>query len=93
VRAASQASPVVAPPAVLPPPVVEFIVSGPDGATAWIKGRPYHVGEAIPGGPYTVASIQWNRVGLSGPKGSNVIQFMNRSNHPLAGTRPSAEAP
>jgi hypothetical protein len=74
-------------------PAVDFIVSGPEGAVAWIKGRPYRAGDPIAGGPWSVASIQWNRVGLKGPAGKLLTQFMNRSNHPLAGTRPSAEAP
>ena len=80
------------PPPPVPPPV-DFVLSGPRGATAWIHGQSCRVGEAVAGSPYAVASIEWNRVGLRGPGGRITFQFTHPSNHPLAGTRPSSEAP
>jgi hypothetical protein len=75
------------------PPVVEFILTGPEGAAAWIQGHAYHAGDTLAGGKYVVTSIAWNQVGLKGPKGTVLVQVMNRYPQPLAGTRPSAEAP
>ena len=83
-------------PAVLP--VVDFVLSGSRGASAWIQGHAYRAGEAIAGGPYAVTSIEWNRVGFIGPKGKRFFLFTNSSNtvlakQPIAGPRPSSEAP
>lgn len=90
---AAPSGPPLPPPPPAPVPVVDFVLSGAQGATAWIHGRPYRAGENIPGGPFSVASIEWNRVGLTGPKGDTTFQFTNRLTHPPAGPRPSSEAP
>ena len=78
-----------------PPPVptVDFILTGPSGAAAWIKGHAYHPGQAIPGGPYRVDAIEGNRVGLASAQGKTTYQTLNHpfANH--AGPRLRAEAP
>jgi hypothetical protein len=88
--AAVPAKPVGPPPV---PPQVEFIFSGGSGATAWVKGHPYRVGEMIRPGPFSVASIERARVGLLGPDGKTIFQVMQHLLPSVAGPRPSAEAP
>jgi hypothetical protein len=75
------------------PPQVEFIFSGGSGATAWVQGHPYRVGEIIRPGPFSVASIERARVGLIGPDGKTIFQVMQHLLPSVAGPRPSAEAP
>ena len=94
---AEHAAAVAAPPpkVVEPPPVptVDFVMSGPAGARAWIQGRPYRIGEAIGPGPYAVAAIERNQVTLVGPGGKTFPQVMNHYLPTHAGPRLPAEAP
>ena len=99
VREASQPAPVrnpkpgpVKPVAVSARPELEFIVSGPDGCSAWFQGRPYRQGEALPGGSYQVVAVTWNHVTLKGPGGKTLVQSTD-SQRPVAGSRPTVEVP
>ena len=92
-RSAPPPGPGAAPARPAPPmPELSFILSGPGGLRAWFKGRPYREGDEIAGGGFRVGSIRRNRVGLVDAAGKTVIQYTD-SHRPVAGSRPTVEAP
>jgi hypothetical protein len=86
----AQPAPLVLPEAP-PPPELAFILSGPDGLSAWFAGRPYREGQTLPGG-YRVTAVRWNGATLAGPGGRTVTlsTFAHRFSGP---PRPALEAP
>ena len=73
-------------------PELSFILSGPDGLSAWYHGRPYRRGQTLPGGSYRVTALTWDQVTLAGPDGQALVQSTNPPS-PVAGSRPTVEVP
>lgn len=80
--------------AAAPPPMPElgFILSGPEGLTAWFQGRSCRAGQAIPASAFRVGAIHWNRAEVIGPTGKTVVEYTH-PHLPVAGSRPIVEAP
>jgi hypothetical protein len=58
------------------PPIVEFVIHGPDGSSAWFDGHAYRVGETLPVEGYRISRIGPTFVELSGPTGK-ILEYTN----------------